>query len=66
MRRRLAACFVALLAIFGTTACAGGGNEQEIEALEERVEFLEEELAEIQLLLGTELAEEPQQEQTQP
>ncbi len=67
MRRRIAVCFViALVATFGASACAGGeGQQGEVELLEERVEALEERVEEMQVLLGIELAEDPQQEQTQ-
>lgn len=66
MTRRIAVCFaVALVAVFGTTACAGGEGQEEVEALEGRVAVLEEQVDELQILVGAELAEEPQQEQTQ-
>ncbi len=56
---------VTLVAVFGTTACAGGEGQGEVEALEGRVATLEEQVDELQVLVGAELAEEPQQEQTQ-
>ncbi len=65
MRKRLAVCLVVFFgSVFGAAACAGGEG-QEVEILEERVEELEEEVAELQLLMGLELEEEPQQEKTQ-
>ncbi len=51
--------------VFGLAGCAGG-QQQEVEILEDRVDELEEEVLELQGLMGLELEEEPQQEQTQP
>ncbi len=67
LRRRIAVCsiVVVFLAVFGTAACAGGETQEEIEVLEERVELLEDEVQDLQLLVGAEVEEEPPQEQTQ-
>lgn len=68
MRKRITICFVVTFAaLFGTAACAQGGQQQEerLESLEEQVVELQEEVEEIEFLLGMELEEEPQQEQTQ-
>ena len=68
MRKRIIVCFVVAFAMmFATAACAQGGQQQEerIESLEEQVADLQEEVEEIEFLLGMELREEPQQEQTQ-
>ena len=65
MRKRVAVC---LLVVFGsvfTLAGCAGGQGQEVEILEERVEELEEVVVALQVLMGLELEEEPQQEQTQ-
>lgn len=45
--------------MFGTAACAGGEQQQEIEVLEERVDILEDQIDELQVLVGAELEEEP-------
>ncbi len=66
MRKRVAVCLVVFFgSVFGLAGCAGGQG-QEVEILEERVEELEEDVWELQGLMGLELEEEPQQEQTQP
>ncbi len=67
MRRRLAICFLVVLTTLpGAAACGGGEGQVVDEAVEERVEILEERVDELEVLVGSELAEEPQQEQTQP
>ncbi len=66
MRKIVTVCLVVFFAsVFGAAGCAGGEG-QEVEILEERVEELEEEVAELYLFVGLELEEEPQHEQTQP
>jgi hypothetical protein len=65
MRKRAPVCLVVFFGLlFGLAACAGEG--QVVEILEERVEELEEEVAELQLFVGLEVKEEPQHEQAQP
>ncbi len=67
MRKRVAVCLVVFFgSVFGLAACAGGEGQQEVEILEARVAELEEDVGELQALMGLELEEEPQQEQTQP
>ncbi len=68
MRKRVAGCLlVVFAAVFGLAACGGGeGQQQEVEILEERVEELTEDVAELQVFVGMELEEEPQHEKTQP
>ncbi len=65
MRKRIAVCFVvAFASIIGAAACGGGEQQERIDQLENQVEILEERVEQIQVLLGTELAEEPTNEQT--
>ena len=68
MSRRIAVCSVViLLAVFGTAACAGGeGKQEEVEILKERVELLEEQVRDLQIIVGEQVMDEPLQEQTQP
>ncbi len=81
MSKRNAACFVvAFAAMFGAAACGGEGQQQaqqqdRVDQLAEQVEEQEEvaeieelqaDVAEMQVLLGFELEEEPKHEQTQP
>ena len=67
MRKKVAVCLVVFFgSVFGLASCAGGeGQQQEVEILEERVQELEEDVEVMQLFLGLELEEEPQQEKTQ-
>ncbi len=72
MRRRITVCFVAFAVVFGTTACAQGGQQQQEKQQEERMESLQKQVVELQkdveeieFWLGVELEEEPQQQRQQ-
>ncbi len=65
MRKRVAVCLVVFFgSVFGLAGCAGG-EQQEVEILEDRVEELEEDVLELQGFMWLETEEEPQQEKTQ-
>ncbi len=67
MRKRVAVCLlVVFAAVFGSAACAGGEG-QDVEILEQRMQALEQEVAQLrQLVEGGPPQEQPQPQKTQP
>ncbi len=66
MRRKIVMLFVAAFAlVFGAAACGGGAEQQNLEVLEERVAELEEDVANLNVVVGTEEVEERVAEQKQ-
>ena len=70
MRRKTAFLFVAVASasVFGAASCAGGAEQQGqqgLQNLEERVEELEEDVANLNVVVGTEEVEERVAEQKQ-